>query len=135
MPAIRERINTGGSYEACVRDIVAAFDSSVGRYVEQLTRQVPLTQGRRNKLENRRFHNLNLVAEGLKEIFDIDILAGVSPEDVEVATRMFYRRHVYEHKGERPMRSTLTIAATLLFVQSKLFMKLRNPHTASLDWC
>lgn len=99
VPATRERINTGGPYEACVRDLVAAFDSLVGRYAEQLTRQVPLTKGRRNKLENRRFHNLGLVAKDLKEIFDIDILEGLSAEDTQFATRMFYRRHVYEHKG------------------------------------
>jgi len=99
VPAIRERINAGGPYEACVRDAVAAFDSSVGRYVEQLVHQVPLTQGRRNRLENRRFHNLAVVAGELKEIFDIDILDGLKPEDVEFAKLMFHRRHVYEHKG------------------------------------
>ena len=99
VPAIRERINTGGLYEACVRDAVAAFDSSVGRYVEQLVHQVPLTQGRRNRLENRRFHNLAVVAGELKEIFDIDILGGLSSDDVKFATLMFHRRHVYEHKG------------------------------------
>jgi hypothetical protein len=99
VPAIRERINGGGPYESCVRDIVAAFDSAAARYVEELTRQVPLTERRRNRLENRRFHNLGLVAEDLKEIFDIDIFDGLSPEDVEFATRMFYRRHVYEHKA------------------------------------
>jgi hypothetical protein len=99
VPAIRERINAGGPYEACVRDVVAAFDSLAGRYVEQLTRQVPLTQRRRNKLENRRFHNLGLVAKELKEIFDIDILEALCTDDAEFAARMFYRRHVYEHKG------------------------------------
>src|SRR6266404_3107342 len=73
VPAIRERINAGGPYEACVRDIVSAFDSAAGRYVEELIRQVPLTERRRNRLENRRFHNPGLLAEDLKEIFDIDI--------------------------------------------------------------
>jgi hypothetical protein len=99
IPAIRERINKGGPHEACVRDVVAAFDSLVGRYVGELTRQIPLTQRRRNRLESRRFHNLGSVAVELKEIFDIDILDGLKPEDVEFAKRMFYRRHVYEHRG------------------------------------
>ncbi|MGA8622838.1 MAG: hypothetical protein WB660_30485 [Candidatus Sulfotelmatobacter sp.] len=99
VPAIRERINTGGPYEDCVRDIVSAFDSLVGRYVEQLTRQVPVTEARRNRLANRRFHNLGLVLGELKEIFDIDIFDCLSREDVEFAKRMFYRRHVYEHKA------------------------------------
>jgi hypothetical protein len=99
VPGIRERINTGAPYEACVRDAVAVFDSSVGRYVEQLILQVPLTQARKNRMENKRFHNLALVAGELKEIFDIDILDGLKTEDVEFATLMFHRRHVYEHKA------------------------------------
>lgn len=40
-----------------------------------------------------------MVAGELKEIFDIDILDGLKPEDVEFAKLMFHRRHVYEHKG------------------------------------
>jgi hypothetical protein len=79
LPAIRERINAGGPYEACVKDSVSAFDSSVGQYVSQLVRLVPITQARRNKLENRRFHNLQAVAAELKTIFDIDILEGLKP--------------------------------------------------------
>lgn len=89
----------GVPHEACVRDIVAAFDSSVGRYVGELTRQVPLTQRRINRLENKRFHNLESVAGELKEIFDIDIFDGLTPEDVEFAKRMFPRRRVYEHRA------------------------------------
>src|SRR5437762_420394 len=42
---IRDRINDGEPYEACVRDSVAAFDSFVGRYVEQLVQHVPMTPG------------------------------------------------------------------------------------------
>lgn len=42
IPAIRERINAGGQYEACASDCVAAFDSFVGQYVEQLVRHVPM---------------------------------------------------------------------------------------------
>jgi hypothetical protein len=99
IPDIRERINTGGPYEACVRDSVAAFDSFVGQYVVQLVRQVPLTTSRKTRLENRRFHNLQIVADELKEIFGIDILDGVKSDDVEFARLMFHRRHVYEHKG------------------------------------
>ena len=99
IPAIRDRINAGGPYESCVKDSVAAFDSLVGRYVGQLIRQIPLTQSRKNRLENRRFHNLQHVATELKDIFDIDILDGVKSDDVAFATLMFHRRHVYEHNG------------------------------------
>ena len=99
IPHIRNRINTGGPYEACVRDSVAAFDSFLGQYVQQLVHHVPMTPARRNRLEKRRFHNLQSVATDLKEIFDIDILDGLKADDVEFSKLMFHRRHVYEHKG------------------------------------
>lgn len=97
--SLRDRIKAGGQYEACVRDSVAAFDSFVSQYVKQLIRHVPLTPARRNRLENGCFHNLQLVATELKETFDIDILDGFEPDDVEFAKLMFHRRHVYEHEG------------------------------------
>ena len=99
IPRLRDRINTGGPYESCVKDAVAAFDSLVGRCAEQLVQYVPLTTARRNRLTNRRFHNLRIVAADLKEIFDIDILGGLKADDVEFGALMFHRRHVYEHKG------------------------------------
>jgi hypothetical protein len=99
VPQLRDRINAGGQYEACVRDAVAAFDSFVGRYVKQLVQRVPLTPARRNRLENRRFHDLKFVAGELKETFDIQILEGFDPDEVGFATLMFHRRHVYEHSG------------------------------------
>lgn len=34
-----------------------------------------------------------------KDIFDIDILDGISSTDVNFGTLMFHRRHVYEHNG------------------------------------
>lgn len=97
--SLRDRINGGTQYEACVRDAVAAFDSFVGRYVKQMLQRVPMTPRRRNRLENGRFHNLRLVAAELKDTFDIHILDGLTPDDVNFATLMFCRRHVYEHAG------------------------------------
>jgi hypothetical protein len=99
IPGIRERINTGGSYEACVRDVVAAFDSLAGRYVQQLLSRVAMTPSRRERLECMRFHNLALAAAELKQVFDIDIQNGVSDGDRAFAELMFHRRHVYEHRG------------------------------------
>jgi hypothetical protein len=96
--ALRDRINTGGAYETCAKEAVALFDSFVGQYVKQLVR-IPMTPARRNRLENARFHNLQSVATELKAIFDIDILEGIEPADVEFAKLMFHRRHVYEHGG------------------------------------
>lgn len=99
IPRLRDRINAGGPYEACVRDSVAGFDSFVGNYVTQLVHRVPMTPKRRNQLRDRPFHNLQSVASELNEIFGIDILDGLTSEEVCFATLMFHRRHVYEHKG------------------------------------
>ena len=98
-PKIRERINSGGPYEDCVKDTVAAFDSFVGQYVEQFLRLVPMTPARKAYFERRRFHNLRKVLEDLKNVFDIDISGGMKSEDIDFAELLFHRRHVYEHKG------------------------------------
>lgn len=97
--SVRDRINAGGPYEGCVRDTVAGFDSFVGQYLRQLTQRVPMTPARKARFETSRFHNLQLVAAQLKETFDINILDGLEPDDIEFATLMFHRRHVYEHRG------------------------------------
>ena len=99
IPALRTRINSGGPHEACVKDAVSEFDSFVGVCVTQLVKHVRMTPARRNRLENRRFHNLEVVAADLKEILDFDILDGMTVDDIEFAKLMFHRRHVYEHKG------------------------------------
>jgi hypothetical protein len=99
IPAIRSRINAGSQNEACVKDAVSAFDSLTGQYVSQLLRRVPLTQARRNRLDGKRFQNLQQVRQDLNEVFGFDIGDGVSDADFDFAKLMFHRRHVYEHKG------------------------------------
>jgi len=99
LESIRRRINTGDAKEASVRDAVSAFDSFVGQYVRELLRRVPMTRGRINRLQNMRFHNVNLVRDELKNTFDIDIFNGVDDKDQRFAALMFWRRHVYEHNG------------------------------------
>jgi hypothetical protein len=97
--AIRERANSGGQYEACVRDAVAVFDSLASQYARQLMTRVPLTRGRLARLEGARYHNLAPAAELFKSIFGIEIFDGINEADRAFATRAFHRRHVYEHKG------------------------------------
>ncbi len=99
VPVIRDRISSGGSCESSVRETVSEFDSVVGAYVKELLRHVKMTSGRKNRLSNRRFHNLDAVATDLREIFDINIFGGLSAEEVKFAELMFHRRHVYEHGG------------------------------------
>jgi hypothetical protein len=99
LPKIRERINSGGPYESCVKEAVGAFDSFVGQYMKELVRQVPMTPGRKNRYQKMRFHDLSSVVSEWKQVFDIDIVSGLKPDDRDFAILMFHRRHVYEHKG------------------------------------
>jgi hypothetical protein len=99
IPKLRDRINAGGPYEDCARDAVAAFDSLAGQYARQLVQRIPLTPARKGLFEGMRFHNLKSVADKFRAAFDIDILKGIKPEDVEFAALLFHRRHVYEHNG------------------------------------
>ena len=45
------------------------------------------------------FHNLKPRAEEFKTVFDINLFTGLSQDDIDFATLMFHRRHVYEHNG------------------------------------
>src|SRR5207245_4689203 len=66
IPRLRERINTGGPYEDCARDMVAAFDSLAAQYARELVNHVPLTPARKALFEGMRFHNLKSVAKKFK---------------------------------------------------------------------
>lgn len=99
LPKLRGRANAGGGYESCVADAVAAFDTFVAQYAKELVRRVPLRSARKSRMQRMRFHDLQVTGSELKAGFDIDILDGLRPDDIEFATLMFHRRHVYEHNG------------------------------------
>ncbi len=82
-----------------VKETVAAFDSFASQYAKQLLARVPLTPNRKARLERAHFHSLGPASEIFQNIFDINILSGISDVDVAFGTLMFHRRHVYEHKG------------------------------------
>jgi len=96
---IRNSVNSGGSPETCAKECVAAFDSCAAQYAKQLAARIPMTGARKARLERALFHNLHASAELFREYFGIDILDGLSEDERAFATLMFYRRHVYEHKG------------------------------------
>lgn len=99
LAAIRKRINETDQHNKCIVEVVSAFDTLAAQYARQLTARVPMRSKRRARIERMRFNTLETAAAELKEVFDIDILAGIKPEDVEFGKLMFHRRHVYEHNG------------------------------------
>lgn len=58
-----------------------------------------MSSARKNRLSKRRFNNLQATAADLNDTMDIDLLDGLSADDIDFAGLMFHRRHVYEHKG------------------------------------
>lgn len=96
---IIERINSSQQYEACAKDSVAIFDSFARQLSKQLVRRIPMTPGRKKYWGKKLFHNLKPSAEDMKEVFDIDMFEKLKNEDIDFASLMFHRRHVYEHNG------------------------------------
>jgi hypothetical protein len=99
IPELRSRINSGGPYETCAKEAVAAFDSFIGQYVEQLVKRVPMTPGRKTRLQKVRFHDFQTVERDMREMFDINIAKELTEDERTFAKLMFHRRHVYEHLG------------------------------------
>lgn len=96
---IRTQMNGGGAPEACVKDVVSAFDTAARKMVDELVRRVPMTTARRNRLKDKRFHDLRPRAADLKELFGIDVFDDFQANDLDFTVMMFCRRHVYEHSG------------------------------------
>jgi hypothetical protein len=96
--AAKARIATG-SYAGALSDMVSAFDSFARQLARQLAARVPMRAKRKAALERALFHNLKPRAEELLAAFDIDLFENLKADDVVFITRMFLRRHVYEHNG------------------------------------
>jgi hypothetical protein len=96
---ICERINLSEQYETCVKDAVSAFDSYARQIAKQLARRIPMTPARRKEWDRKLFHSLKPCAEALGAVFDINVFRHLTQEDIDFATLMFHRRHVYEHNG------------------------------------
>lgn len=97
--SIKEKIAAGQEYEACVKDAVSAFDSYARQIAKQMANRIPMTPNRRKEWDNKLFHSLRPRAEEMKTVFDINLFEGISQDDINFATLMFHRRHVYEHNG------------------------------------
>lgn len=82
-----------------VKQLVSAYESCGRNFVAALSARTPMTGRRLKEARQLRFQNVNRSARSMVEIFDIDPLRGISNEDARFATKMFSRRHVYEHSA------------------------------------
>jgi hypothetical protein len=99
IPTIRERLKAGHPSEDCVRDAVSSFDSLVAQYAKQLAEHVPMTERRKNRLQEHTFHKLEDVREIFRNWFDIDVCNGMKDNECRFVGIKFFRRHVFEHNG------------------------------------
>jgi hypothetical protein len=99
LSTIRADLNRGGVPSDCLRQIGSAFDTLVKQYTDQLIQNRPMRSARREHLRKMRFHDLVATRKELIGGFDIDICNGLSDDEIAKATRLFQRRHVYEHNG------------------------------------
>lgn len=95
---VKTRIQAG-AYEGALNDMVSAFDSFARQLAKQLAVRVPMRAKRKSALERALFHNLKPRADEMKAAFNIDLFESLTADDVAFITRMFLRRHVYEHNG------------------------------------
>ena len=83
-----------------LRDTVSRFEACGKDYVENLGRLVPMTRRRRKLVSSAaKFHDLDRTREDLVELFDIDLMKGLTPEEEALLRKMFLRRHLHEHRG------------------------------------
>ncbi len=99
IPAIRNRLNADALPQDCVRDAVAAFDSLAAQYAKQLALRIPLMPERQLRLTSQAFHKLAEIRLTFNNWFGIDISKGMKEPECAKVSRMFFRRHVYEHNG------------------------------------
>jgi hypothetical protein len=99
VPSIRERLNADNPPEDSLRDAVSSFDSFMTQVSKQLVDLVPMTERRKNRLSRQRFYDLEEVCTIFKDGFDLDVCAGMNPDECRFVALMFHRRHVYEHNG------------------------------------
>lgn len=99
VPAIRERLRAGNPPEGCLRDAVASFDSFVAQYARQLPEHVPMTEGRKKRLQEHSFHKLDEIRDIFSNWFDIEICQGMKTDECRFVSIRFLRRHVFEHNG------------------------------------
>lgn len=96
---IRERIKNDNQNEACVKDIVATFDSFARQFSKQFAERIPMTPPRCNEWDRKLFHQLKACMQSVESVFGINLFKGLRQDDIDFAIRMFHRRHVYEHNG------------------------------------
>ncbi|WP_152427042.1 hypothetical protein [Paramagnetospirillum caucaseum] len=96
---IREQVNGGGAPDECVKGAVSAFDTAAKKIADELIRLVPMTTARRNRLKDKRFHDIRARATDINELFGIDVFDGFQQDDIDFTAMMFHRRHIYEHGG------------------------------------
>lgn len=77
----------------------SAFDGFARDLVDRLVARTPMTPRRKERADRLRFHELARTELELREVFDIELFAGMKLDDVAFAKLRFLRRNLYEHRA------------------------------------
>ena len=97
---VKESALRAEEWKRLLADCVSIFESLANDICRQLLRS-PLTPKRRKDLERLNFQSIVHANERLNEWFGIKILEKFSDDDITFLNRMFNRRHLVVHKGNR----------------------------------
>jgi hypothetical protein len=127
---IRARIRSVKDYSACVRDLVAAFDSFARQFSRQFAKRIPMIPARQKEWDKKLFHQLQACRDTLQSAFGIDLFKGIDLDEQKFITRMFHRRHVYEHNGGEVDEKYITDTGD---TSVKLKQALHETETSAFD--
>jgi hypothetical protein len=89
-----------GALEGALRDTVSAVDSFIGIVVKQLVDRVPLSTARKSYWSgNRPRHKFVETIKRLDADFGFKVTGSLKSKELDLANRMFARRHLHEHGG------------------------------------
>lgn len=90
----------GEEWKRLLTDCVSQFDSLANDVRDQLLR-IPTTPARKNDISNLSFQGIIKAGERLKTWYGIEMLKGLSEDDCTFFNKMFQRRHLVIHTGNR----------------------------------
>jgi hypothetical protein len=98
--AIKEPNLRAEEWKRLLSDCVSQFESLANDVRKQLLR-IPTTPKHRNALTNLSFQRVLKAHECLKQWYGIEILGGFTEDDSNFLNKMFNRRHLVVHTGNR----------------------------------
>lgn len=97
--SISDSLAQSGLASDAIKNAVSSLEGAGRNLVDQLLDHVPMTAKRQKEASEIRFHQFERFSTALDKIFDIKVDKKISKSERKFISKMFMRRHVYEHSG------------------------------------